>query len=304
MSPSRGGNRAFGLRSAYRLGGIGATRVLRCAKRFQRPADLAREDLVHRRLDDLECGEEGRFGVVGAALRAQHETARVQERRACPDVAATDAPLRFVDELVRVIDLALFDEHLGESTLRLDQESLLVRGAEPPHGFPERLLRQGEVAALLVDVREVGQRPPVAAGGAVLVEHLESLTEVVLGLLRLRFAEATPVDGERVAHGLVAAARLGERLGLFQQGDRPGDVAAHSRDGGELRSREAFEVGPCAVRCARSSIASAWRVAPSPFPSRTARPRKPRANAALRHRGSARRRRRGDRPAGRGRVPR
>src|ERR1043165_573209 len=82
--------------------GVRASQRLGRAKRLQRPADLAREDLVHRRLDDLEPGAEGGLGLLGAALRCEHETPRVQERRACPDVSAADATLRFLDELVRL----------------------------------------------------------------------------------------------------------------------------------------------------------------------------------------------------------
>ena len=142
-----------------------------------------------------------------------------------------------------VFEFTHVEVHDGWLIFGLPPAEMGVHPAEPPHGFPERLLRSGKVAALLVDRGEIRQGPAVTARRADLVEHLQSLMEVALRLVRFGFTQAASLDGEGVPHRLAAPARLGERLGLVQQRDGAGDVPAHPRDGGELRPREAFEVG-------------------------------------------------------------
>ena len=115
-----------------------------------------------------------------------------------------------------------------------------MRPPQPTHSLPERLLRQSKLTLLVVDRGEIGQRPAVSPGRSDLVEDLERLPQVALGLVGLALPETATVDGERVAHRLTASARLGQRLRLLQQRDRAGGVTAHAQDRGQLRSGEAL----------------------------------------------------------------
>ena len=74
----------------------------------------------------------------------------MEQRGPRPDVVATHPALSVGDQPIRLVDLVELDEDLGQTTLGLDEESLLVRPPQPTHRLPERLLRQSKLTALVV----------------------------------------------------------------------------------------------------------------------------------------------------------
>jgi hypothetical protein len=146
---------------------------------------------------------------------------------------------------LRLGKLARADEHLRELPLRLDEESVLLRPAEPSHRVAQHLFGALDVAAPKLERTEHGRGPPRTPRGSGFLECDERLAQLHLRQVQvLRLCSAAAGNRPGQPECLAASGLFGERCRTARQLECLLEIPVDARDSRELRQSEALEVAP------------------------------------------------------------
>jgi len=135
-----------------------------------------------------------------------------------PDHLELDVSGMAIGDTLRLVDLPLLEEHLGEEPLYLTECSAVLERLEDPNRFTRQLLRLVEIAASSHDHRRPEHRPGQMGRGADFGEELPGLGVLAQRLL-VAMTPRVQLSGlvERVRLRAQRPALLGKRLGPGDQ---------------------------------------------------------------------------------------